>query len=48
MNAADAPEVGHVPAQPVNRSSGLRKMPSPVPVSPDSYPMTPPPEWWGC
>jgi hypothetical protein len=42
MNAAEAPDVGRVPTQPVNNSSGLRKMPPPVPVSPASNPMTPP------
>jgi hypothetical protein len=34
MNAADVPDVGRVPAQPVNRSKGLKKIPPPVPVSP--------------
>jgi hypothetical protein len=42
INAADVPDVGRVPAHLVNSSRGLRKIPPPVPVSPDSSPITPP------
>jgi hypothetical protein len=42
MKAAEVPDVGRVPAQPVNSSKGLRKIPAPVPVNPESRPIAPP------
>src|SRR5258708_37280235 len=42
MNAAATPEVSFVVVQCISSSTGLRKMPPPTPVSPESIPMTAP------
>ena len=42
MNAAEIPAAARAPDQPANRSSGVRKIPPPVPTSPERSPMTPP------
>jgi hypothetical protein len=46
MKAAEVPDVGRLPAQPVNSSKGLRKIPPPVPVNPESRPIAPPQARW--
>ena len=44
MKPADMPDVFRTASHPKNRISGLRKMPPPVPVRPDSAPIPAPPK----
>src|SRR5881409_33090 len=42
MNGAATPDVARVSAQPIDKSSGLRKIPPPTPVRPDRNPIAAP------
>ena len=42
MNAAETPAVLRTSAQPASSNSGLRKIPPPTPVNPDSKPIAAP------
>lgn len=42
INGAEMPEAWRVPVQPKKSKRGVRNIPPPVPLKPDSKPMAPP------